>query len=93
MTIEEAIAKWRLLTPEQVEEEKTNSPEFKKSLEDAIERAMKSKDPRDRFWIVDATGTHPQRFCVDVPPKHPNPKCWREYADGWKPIKGAAFPS
>jgi hypothetical protein len=91
MTIEEAISKWRLLTVEQVIEEKKNNPEFREAIQSAAATAR-------RFWEVDAAGNHKKQYGAGVPPARPNTKDYREFslrelAPEDRPIKGAAFPS
>lgn len=54
MTIQEAVERWRLLTPEQVEEEKTNNIEFHEALDAAIKAALSSGDIKQKFWLTDA---------------------------------------
>jgi hypothetical protein len=98
MTIEEAIARWRLLTPEQVEEERANNPEFRHALDLAIEHALESNDPAARFWHYDSTGAHPKQINVAMPPAPPQMNGAPEPDSTERerrrtPIKGAAFPS
>jgi hypothetical protein len=91
MTQDEAVAKWRLLSCEEVESEKKNNPEFRDALAAAAASGRK-------FWEVDAAGAHRKQTCANVPPARPNTKDYREFslrelAPEDRPIKGAAFPS
>jgi hypothetical protein len=98
MTPGDAIGRWRLLTPEQVEEEKTNNPKFRLALDEAVEHAMKSSDSCARFWSHDAAGMHQKQYNVALPPAPPklNDKPepdWTERERRRKPLAGTAFPS
>jgi len=72
MTPDEAISKWRTLTAEQFNTEYDADPIFRDAYNAAAQRAIDSKDPRQRFWEIDIDGWRKNQFNVDVPPARPN---------------------
>ena len=68
-----AIERWRRTpTVEQLYADLSRDPEFKAALEAAAERAIRSDDPSQRFWEIDANGWRPSQFNVDIPPARPS---------------------
>jgi hypothetical protein len=92
MTQDEAVARWRLLSREEVESEKENNLEFREALAGAVASGRK-------FWEVDAGNWHKKQYTVDVAPARPqncDPFCQGEdekRVEKRKPTPGAAFPS
>jgi hypothetical protein len=72
--MDQAIDRWRKIpTLEQLYADLAEDVDFKAALDAAAERAMKSNDPKARFWEVDAAGWRPTQFNVDIPPANPDP--------------------
>jgi len=100
VTTQEAIAIYRLLSPQLLEQQLQKDAEFKAAFEAAVNEALKSGDQTRYFWSVDAEGWAPGVFNRPIPPARPGTGRDDVFGPGGKdreakllPLPGAAFPS
>jgi hypothetical protein len=86
--MDQAVARWRLLTPEQVEAEMSKDPLFRQAIYEAGARG--ALDPSQKFWEIDAAGWGKKQYNVRTPPPGPKENDINKFV---VPIPGAAFPS